>query len=55
MENITKEQFLKFVALRKSGRLNMTDVIRGSRLINETEDVYETILWNYARLEEKFL
>ena len=54
MEDITKTQFAKFVKLRKSGMINMTDIVKGSKLIQESEDVYETIMWNYKELENKF-
>lgn len=45
---ITKLQFDKFVKLRNSGIINMTDIRRGSSLIHESEDVYETIMWNFT-------
>lgn len=53
-EEITKEQFFKFVKLRNSGIINMTDIRRGSSLIHESEDVYETIMWNFTYLAQKF-
>ena len=54
IDEITRIQFLKFVRLQKIGIINMTDIVQGSKLINESEDVYETIMWNYEELEEKF-
>lgn len=51
---ITKLQFGKFVKLRNSGIINMTDICRGSSLIRESEDVYETIMWNFTYLAQKF-
>ena len=54
MEEITRVQFEKFVKLRRTGMINMTDIVQGSKLIRESEDVYETIMWNYEELEEKF-
>lgn len=54
MEEITRVQFEKFVKLRRTGMINMTDIVQGSKLIRESEDVYETIMWNYKELEEKF-
>lgn len=51
---ITKLQFDKFVKLRRSGIINMTDICRGSLLIHESEDVYETIMWNFTYLAQKF-
>lgn len=54
MENITKEQFDKFVKLQKSGVINMIDITKGSKLIKESKDIYETIIWNYKKLENKF-
>lgn len=54
MDDITKEQFEKFLKLQSSGAINMTDIVRGAELIKESEDVYETILWNYKELKLKF-
>lgn len=54
MEEITRVQFEKFVKLRRTGMINMTDIVQGSKLIRESEDVYETIMWNYKELEEKY-
>ena len=54
MEEITRVQFAKFVKLRRTGMINMTDIVQGCKLIRESEDVYETIMWNYKELEEKF-
>lgn len=53
-EEITKEQFFKFVKLRNRGIINMTDICRGAILIRESEEVYETIMWNFSYLEQKF-
>lgn len=52
--SITKLQFAKFKKLRRSCRINMTDIRNGAILISESEDVYETIMWNYSYLENKF-
>lgn len=54
MEEITRVQFAKFVKLRSTGMINMTDIVLGSKLIREPEDVYETTMWNYKELEERF-
>ena len=54
MDNITKEQFDKFVRLQKSGAINMTDIVNGSSLIKESEDVYKTIMFNYSELKQKY-
>ena len=51
---ITTEQFFKFVKLRNKGTINMNDIRRGSSLIHESEDVYETIMWNFTYLAQKF-
>lgn len=51
---VTKEQFQKFVRLQNSGKINMIDIVRGAILIKESEEIYETILWNYTNLELKF-
>lgn len=54
VEEITKEQFFKFVKLRNRGIINMTDIYRGAILIREPEEVYETIMWNFSYLKQKF-
>jgi hypothetical protein len=51
---IAKLQFDKFVKLRNSGIINMIDIRRGSSLIHESEDVYETIMRNFTYLAQKF-
>lgn len=53
-EDITKEQFKKFLKLRNSGIINMTDICRGAILIHEPEEIYETIIWNFSYLKNKF-
>lgn len=53
-EEITKEQVFKFVKLRNRGIINMTDICRGAILIRESEEVYETIMWNFSYLKQKF-
>ena len=54
MNNISKELFDKFLKLQRSGIMNMTDIERGAKLIKCTEDQYETIIWNYTDLKNKF-
>lgn len=54
MNNISKELFDKFLKLQRSGIMNMTDIERGAKLIKCTEDQYETIIWNYKDLKNKF-
>lgn len=54
MNNISKELFNKFLKLQRSGIINMTDIERGAKLIKCTEDQYETIIWNYTDLKNKF-
>lgn len=54
MNNISKELFDKFLKLQRSGIINMTDIERGAKLIKCTEDQYETIIWNYTDLKNKF-
>ena len=51
---ITKEQFFKFVKLRNKGTINMNNIRRGAILIHEPEEVYETIMWNFSYLKQKF-
>ena len=52
--NITKEQFLRFNSVRRSGIINMTDIVTGAELAKISEDCYETIMWNYSELKDKF-
>lgn len=51
----TKEQFLRFRTLQNSGEINMADIVRGSRLTNLTEDIYEDIIWNYKKYLEQYV
>ena len=53
-EDITKEQFNKFLKLRNTGLINMTDICTGARLIRQPEEVYEAIIWNFSYLKNKF-
>lgn len=53
-EEITKKQFFKFVKLRNKGIINMNDIRRGALLIREPEKVYETTMWNFSYLKQKF-
>ena len=53
-EEITKEQFFKFVKLRNRGIINMNNICRGAILIRESEEVYETIMRNFSYLKQKF-
>lgn len=54
MDIITKELFDKYLKLQRSGIMNMTDIERGARILRCTHDEYETILWNYTTLKNKF-
>lgn len=54
MESITKELFDKFLKLQRSGVMNMTDIVQGAKILKCTEDEYETIIWNYTDLKNKF-
>lgn len=54
MESITKELFDKFLKLQRSGIMNMTDIVQGAKILKCTEDEYETIIWNYTDLKNKF-
>ena len=51
---VTKEQFLSYLRVQRSGVINMTDIVNGARLARISEDCYETILWNYDKLKKKF-
>ena len=50
---ITKKQLDKFNRLKKSGLINMTDIVKGAKMIKETEEVYEEIMFNYQTLKDK--
>lgn len=52
--DITKEEFEKFERLQKSSKINMTDIVNGSKLIRISEKKYEEILFNYTELKIKF-
>lgn len=52
---ITKEKFLAFYSLQRSGIINMTDIVRGAKLSHLTEDEYEEIMWNYTTYKNKYL
>lgn len=54
MDTITKELFDKYLKLQRSGIMNMTDIEQGARILRCTHDEYETILWNYTTLKNKF-
>jgi hypothetical protein len=54
MDTITKELFDKYLKLQRSGIMNMTDIEQGARILRCTQDEYETILWNYTNLKNKF-
>lgn len=50
----TKEQFLRFKKLQNSGKINMTDIVRGSMLAALPENIYEDIMWNYRKYSEQY-
>lgn len=54
MDTITKELFDNYLKLQRSGIMNMTDIEQGARILRCTQDEYETILWNYTALKNKF-
>lgn len=39
--------FQKFVKVQRSGVINMTDIVTGSRLAGISEEKYEDIMWHY--------
>lgn len=53
-DQITLNQFRAFKRLKNRGIINMNDIVTGARLCKITEEAYETIMWNYRYLEEKF-
>lgn len=54
VNDITKEQFDRYLRLRDIGLINMLDVCRGTDLICEPIDVYITIVHNFSELYNKF-
>ena len=51
---ITKYQWKKYLLVQRSGIINMNDKRRGAFLIGESQEIYETILYNYAFLRQKY-
>lgn len=51
---ITKEQFNKYEAIRKSGVTNMFDVKTVERLSKLTRDTIFYIMDNYTELKDKY-
>lgn len=43
--------FQKFVKVQRSGVINMTDIITGSRLAGISEEKYKDIMWHYSEYE----
>ena len=53
-DKITKYQWKKYLQVQRSGIINMNDIRKGAFLIRETQEVYETIIYNYSYLREKY-
>ena len=53
-DKITKYQWKKYLRVQRSGIINMNDIRTGAFLIGETQEVYETIIFNYSYLLEKY-
>lgn len=53
-ENITKEQFKKFLKFRNAGLVDTTDTCTGEIMIRERKEVYEMMLRNFSYLKSKF-
>ena len=43
----TLTDFERFVKVQRSGVINMTDIVTGSRLAGISEEKYEDIMWHY--------
>ena len=54
VNDITKEQFDRYLRLRDTRLINMLDICRGADLICEPIDVYKTIVYNFSTLYNKF-
>ena len=52
---ITKEKFLKYLRVQRSGVINMLDIDNGTRLSGLSEDDYTDIIWNYSKYSKEFL
>lgn len=61
MENSLKltsedvNNFKQFLSLQKSGKINMTDIIRGSKLSGLSEEKYTDIMFHYKQYKDFFL
>lgn len=53
-DKITKYQWKKYLRVQRSGIINMNDIRTGAFLIGESQEVYETIIFNYSYLREKY-
>ena len=51
---ITKYQWKKYLQVQRSGIINMNDAKKGSFLIGESIETYETIIFNYSYLRDKY-
>lgn len=54
VDSITKEQFDRYLRLQSMGTINMLDICRGAMLICEPIEVYQTMVWNFSKLYNKF-
>ena len=52
---ITKEKFLKYLRVQRSGVINMLDIDNGTWLSGLSEDDYTDIIWNYSKYSKEFL
>ena len=52
---ITKEKFLKYLRVQRSGVINMLDIDNGTRLSGLSEDDYTDIIWNYSKYSKEFI
>lgn len=56
MESISKEVFLKYEEIRKSGKYNMfTDCMQVMKKMKVSKEVYVKILSNYTELYNKYI
>ena len=53
-DKITKYQWKKYLQVQRSGIINMNDIRTGAFLIGESQEIYETIIYNYSYLREKY-
>ena len=56
MPQITKEQFMAYIKVQRSGKYNMMiQSVDAAKEANLPHDIYMDILWNYTSLYNRFM